>query len=37
VVWFMGWVRKRGFAPFAIYRIAAGIAVIVWVMSGAQA
>jgi undecaprenyl-diphosphatase len=36
VVWFMGWVRKRGFVPFAIYRIAAGAAVIVWVMSGAR-
>ncbi|HQY87977.1 MAG TPA: undecaprenyl-diphosphate phosphatase, partial [Tepidisphaeraceae bacterium] len=23
--WFMGWVRKRGFAPFAIYRILIGI------------
>ena len=28
VAWFMAWVRKRGFAPFAIYRIAAGIAVL---------
>src|ERR1700736_5200352 len=25
VAWFMQWVRKRGFAPFAIYRIALGI------------
>src|SRR5499425_101162 len=24
VAWFMNWVRKRGFAPFAIYRIALG-------------
>jgi undecaprenyl-diphosphatase len=24
VAWFMAWVRKRGFAPFAIYRIIAG-------------
>jgi undecaprenyl-diphosphatase len=30
VAWFMGWVRKRGFAPFAIYRILAGIAVLFW-------
>lgn len=24
VAWFMAWVRKRGFAPFAVYRIIAG-------------
>lgn len=30
VAWFMGWVRKRGFAPFAIYRIIAGICVLIW-------
>jgi undecaprenyl-diphosphatase len=30
VAWFMGWVRKRGFAPFAMYRIVLGIAVLVW-------
>ena len=24
VAWFMRWVRSRGFAPFAIYRILAG-------------
>jgi undecaprenyl-diphosphatase len=30
VAWFMHWVRRRGFTPFAIYRIAAGIAVLVW-------
>ena len=30
VAWFMGWVRKRGFTPFAIYRIILGIAVLVW-------
>jgi undecaprenyl-diphosphatase len=28
VAWFMAWVRKRGFAPFAIYRIAGGITVL---------
>jgi undecaprenyl-diphosphatase len=28
VAWFMGYVRKRGFAPFAIYRIILGIAVL---------
>ena len=30
VAWFMNWVRKRGFAPFAIYRIVAAIAVLAW-------
>jgi undecaprenyl-diphosphatase len=28
VAWFMAWVRKRGFAPFAVYRIIVGIAVL---------
>jgi undecaprenyl-diphosphatase len=30
VAWFMAWVRKRGFAPFAIYRIIVGAAVLIW-------
>jgi len=30
VHWFMGWVRKRGFVPFAIYRIVAGILVLIF-------
>jgi undecaprenyl-diphosphatase len=30
VAWFMHWVRKRGFAPFAVYRIIVGIAVLAW-------
>jgi undecaprenyl-diphosphatase len=30
VAWFMGWVRKRGFAPFAMYRIVLGILVLAW-------
>ena len=30
VAWFLAWVRKRGFAPFAIYRIIVGIAVLAW-------
>jgi undecaprenyl-diphosphatase len=28
VAWFMAWVRKRGFGPFAIYRIILGILVL---------
>jgi undecaprenyl-diphosphatase len=31
VAWFMAWVRKRGFAPFAIYRIVVGILVLAWI------
>ena len=30
VAWFMAWVRKRGFTPFAIYRIIVGILVLVF-------
>lgn len=30
VAWFMGWVRKRGFVPFAVYRIFLGAAVLAW-------
>ena len=30
VAWFMGWVRRRGFAPFAVYRIIVGTAVLYW-------
>jgi undecaprenyl-diphosphatase len=30
VAWFMSWVRRRGFTPFAIYRIIIGLAVLVW-------
>ncbi len=32
VAWFMQWVRNRGFTPFAIYRILAGAAVLVWAL-----
>jgi undecaprenyl-diphosphatase len=32
VAWFMNWVRHRGFAPFAIYRLALGTAVLVWLV-----
>ena len=31
VAWFMAWVRHRGFAAFAVYRIIAGVAVLVWI------
>ena len=30
VAWFMAWVRKRGFVPFAIYRIIVGAFVLAW-------
>ena len=30
VAWFMAWVRRRGFVPFAVYRILAGVAVLMW-------
>jgi undecaprenyl-diphosphatase len=29
VAWFMAWVRRRGFVPFAIYRIIIGLAVLI--------
>ncbi len=32
VAWFMAWVRRRGFTPFAIYRIIVGTAVLFWVI-----
>ena len=34
VAWFMRWVRARGFAPFAIYRIALAIVLIILLMRG---
>jgi undecaprenyl-diphosphatase len=30
VAWFMAWVRKHGFAPFAVYRIVVGVLVLVF-------
>jgi undecaprenyl-diphosphatase len=30
VAWFMAWVRRRGFAPFALYRIVVGTLVLVF-------
>jgi undecaprenyl-diphosphatase len=32
VAWFMAWVRKRGFGPFAIYRIVLGILVLLFAL-----
>jgi len=34
VAWFMRWVRARGFTPFAIYRIVAGVALLIAVGRG---
>jgi undecaprenyl-diphosphatase len=31
VAWFLAWVKKHGFVPFAIYRIVLGMAVLAWV------
>jgi undecaprenyl-diphosphatase len=31
VAWFMAWVRKHGFVPFAVYRIIAGAVVLIWI------
>jgi undecaprenyl-diphosphatase len=30
VAWFLAWVRKHGFVPFAVYRIIVGTAVLFW-------
>lgn len=35
VAWFMAWVRKHGFVPFAIYRLIAG-AVLLWFILGGR-
>ncbi len=35
VAWFMAWVRKHGFVPFAIYRIIVGILVLVFLAKAA--
>ena len=34
VAWFMNWVRARGFAPFAIYRIVLGLVLLTLLMRG---
>lgn len=36
VAWFMAWVRRRGFVPFAVYRIVFGIAVLVWTLTAVR-
>ena len=33
VAWFMNWVRRRGFTPFAVYRIVLGTAVLAYAFS----
>ena len=33
VAWFMHWVRRHGFAVFAVYRILFGVAVLMWIGS----
>jgi undecaprenyl-diphosphatase len=30
VGWFLAWVRRHGFVPFAVYRILVGIALLIW-------
>ena len=30
VAWFLAWVKKHGFAPFAVYRIIVGLLVLAW-------
>ena len=35
VAWFMNWVRARGFAPFAVYRIVLAIVIFVLLVRGA--
>ena len=32
VAWFLAWVRKHGFVPFAVYRLVVGAAVLAWVI-----
>ncbi len=36
IAWFMQWVRQKGFSVFAVYRIIAGVAVLVWLSSRAS-
>jgi undecaprenyl-diphosphatase len=32
VAWFLAWVRKHGFVPFAVYRLILGAAVLAWAL-----
>jgi len=32
VAWLIDWVRQRGFAPFAVYRILVGVMVLIWAL-----
>ncbi len=32
--WFINWVKARGFAPFAVYRMVLGAALLVWFFTG---
>jgi len=32
VAWFLAWVKKHGFAPFAVYRMVVGTAVLYWAL-----
>ena len=32
VAWFLAWVKKHGFAPFAVYRMIVGTAVLYWAL-----
>lgn len=34
IAWFMAWVRRHGFVPFAIYRIVLGAGVLAWAWVG---
>ena len=34
IAWFMAWVRRRGFTPFAVYRIVIGVVVLLWAYRG---
>ena len=34
VVWFMHWVRARGFVPFAVYRIVLGVGILMLLVRG---
>ena len=36
VAWFMRWVQRRGFVPFAVYRILVGAAVLAWAMKSSS-